>query len=77
MVAAPSVLAQASNALPPLTKPKPPVVAPAVHGNAISLPPMPALAPGRFADQLRNWPRESLALCALGVTGWSMRQAIA
>ena len=38
---------------------------------------MPALAPGRFADQLLNWPRESLALCALGVTGWSMRIAIA
>ena len=65
--------AQPGNALPPLTKPKPP----AAQGIDISLPPMPALAPGRFADQLRNWPRESLALCALGVTGWSMRQAIA
>jgi hypothetical protein len=74
---APPVLIQAGNALPPLTKPRPPTVAPAAHGSAISLPPMPALAPGRFADQLRNWPRESLALCALGVTGWSMRQAIA
>lgn len=76
-VAAPPVLAQVGNALPTLTKPRPPAVAPAVHGSAISLPPMPALAPGRFADQLRNWPRESLALCALGVTGWSMRQAVA
>jgi len=76
-VAAPPVLAQAGNTLPALTKPQPPASAALAPGNAISLPPMPALAPGRFADQLRNWPRESLALCALGVTGWSMRQAIA
>jgi hypothetical protein len=41
------------------------------------LPPLPRDAPGRFADQLRNWPREALALVALGVTGWSMRQAVA
>lgn len=76
-VEASTVLAQAGNALPPLTKPRPPEGAPAAHVMDISLPPVPALAPGRFADQLRNWPRESLALCALGVTGWSMRQAIA
>lgn len=41
------------------------------------LPPLPRDAPGRFADQLRNWPREALALVALGVTGWSMRLAVA
>ena len=68
---------QGGSELPPLTKPKPPVVAPAAQGTDVHLPPMPALAPGRFADQLRNWPRESLALVALGVTGWSMRFAIA
>ena len=68
---------QGGSGLPPLTKPKPPVVAPAAQGTDVHLPPMPALAPGRFADQLRNWPRESLALVALGVTGWSMRFAIA
>lgn len=75
--AAAHVVAQAGNALPAPTKPRPPAATASVRGSAVSLPPMPALAPGRFADQLRNWPRESLALCALGVTGWSMRQAIA
>lgn len=68
---------QDGGGLPPLTKPKPPVVAPAAQVTDVHLPPMPALVPGRFADQLRNWPRESLALVALGVTGWSMRFAIA
>lgn len=41
-----------------------------------TLPALPRLAPGRFGDQLRNWPRDALALAALGVTGWSMRQAV-
>jgi len=41
-----------------------------------TLPALPRLAPGRFSDQLRNWPRDALALAALGVTGWSMRQAV-
>ena len=68
---------QPGNVLPPLTKPTPSAVAPTAYGADTRLPPMPALAPGRFADQLRNWPRESLALCALGGTGWSMRYAIA
>jgi hypothetical protein len=70
-------MAQADSALPSPTQPWPPAGAPVVQNNGIHLPALPALAPGRFADQLRNWPRESLALCALGVTGWSMRQAIA
>ena len=34
-------------------------------------------APARFADQLQAWPREALALAILGVTGWSMRLAVA
>jgi hypothetical protein len=43
----------------------------------VHLPPLPAVAPGRFADQLQTWPRQALALAALGITGWSMRLAIA
>jgi hypothetical protein len=42
-----------------------------------ALPALPRLAPGRFSDQLRNWPRDALVLAALGVTGWSMRLAVA
>jgi hypothetical protein len=41
------------------------------------LPPLPPAAPPRFADLLGAWPRESLALAILGVTGWSMRLAVA
>lgn len=41
------------------------------------LPALPRVAPGRFSDQLRNWPRDALVLAALGVTGWSMRLAVA
>ena len=43
----------------------------------VRLPELPAVAPARFADQFSNWPRQGLALAALGVTGWSMRLAIA
>ncbi len=43
----------------------------------VKLPALPAVAPGRFADQLQTWPRQALALAALGCTGWSMRLAIA
>jgi hypothetical protein len=43
----------------------------------VRLPPLPASAPPRFADLLGAWPRESLALAILGVTGWSMRLAVA
>ena len=43
----------------------------------VKLPALPAVAPGRFADQLQTWPRQALALAALGTTGWSMRLAIA
>lgn len=43
----------------------------------VKLPVLPAVAPGRFADQLQTWPRQGLALAALGCTGWSMRLAIA
>jgi len=60
-----------------LTKPTVLAGPPAAPWADVSLPALPALAPGRFAEQLRNWARESLALCALGVTGWSMRFAIA
>lgn len=42
----------------------------------VALPGMSLLPPGRFADQLRNWAKESVALAALGVTGWSMRFAV-
>ncbi len=41
------------------------------------LPALPPVAPARFADQLQAWPREALALAILGVTGWSMRLAVA
>ena len=80
--APPAATPQPARVLPALTKPVPPTsgAQDLVVGRAelnISLPPLPALAPGRFADQLLNWPRESLALCALGVTGWSLRVAIA
>ena len=80
--APPAATPQPARVLPALTKPAPPTsgTQDLVVGRAelnISLPPLPALAPGRFADQLLNWPRESLALCALGVTGWSLRVAIA
>lgn len=63
--------------LPSLTKPTVAASAPVASWADVRLPAMPALAPGRFAGQLQNWPRESLALCALGVTGWSMRYALA
>ncbi len=63
--------------LPALTKPTVAPNAPVAPWADVRLPAMPALAPGRFAGQLQNWPRESLALCALGVTGWSMRYALA
>jgi hypothetical protein len=43
----------------------------------VRLPTLPAVAPGRFVDLLQTWPRQALALAALGVTGWSMRLAIA
>lgn len=49
------------------------VLAPALP----ALPALPRVAPGRFSDQLRNWPRDALVLAALGVTGWSMRLAVA
>lgn len=43
----------------------------------VRLPALPAIAPGRFVDLLQTWPRQALALAALGATGWSMRLAIA
>jgi len=43
----------------------------------VKLPALPVVAPGRFADQLQTWPRQALALAALGCTGWSMRLALA
>ncbi len=52
-----------------------PVLAPA--DGAVALPPMPAVVPVRFdALGIKNWPRVALALSALAVTGWSMRQAL-
>jgi len=43
----------------------------------VRLPDLPSVAPARFADQLQAWPREALALAILGVTGWSLRLAVA
>ena len=43
----------------------------------VRLPALPSVAPARFADQLQAWPREALALAILGVTGWSLRLAVA
>ena len=57
-----------------------PKAAPAVNllGLAdVRLPVLPPGAPARFADQLQAWPREALALAILGITGWSMRLAVA
>ncbi len=54
-----------------------PVSAPVLGLADVKLPALPAVAPGRFADQLETWPRQALALAALGCTGWSMRLAIA
>lgn len=45
--------------------------------DEMRLPALPAIAPGRFVDLLQTWPRQALALAALGATGWSMRLAIA
>ena len=57
-----------------------PKVAPAIIPLGLAdvrLPPLPPAPPVRFADQLQAWPREALALAVLGVTGWSMRLAVA
>jgi len=57
-----------------------PKAAPAVNPLGLAdvrLPALPPIAPARFADQLQAWPREALALAILGVTGWSMRLAVA
>jgi len=43
----------------------------------VRLPALPSVAPARFADQLQAWPREALALAILGITGWSLRLAVA
>lgn len=37
---------------------------------------MPSTPPARIAQLFTNWPRQSLALAAVGITGWSMRRAI-
>ena len=54
-----------------------PAAAPILGLADVHLPALPAVAPGRFVDQLQTWPRQALALAGLGVTGWSMRLAIA
>ncbi len=54
--------------------------APPRPGPVVDLPPLPARAPGRFSDHFKGpdeWRRKGLALAILGVTGWSLRMAIA
>jgi len=57
-----------------------PATTPAVNPLGLAdvrLPTLPPVAPARFADQLQAWPREALALAILGITGWSLRLAVA